>query len=127
MRLLAKAHTFAPTVLRLGLAAVILWFGANQIFDPQAWTGWVPEWTALLGLDPTTVVYLNGGFEVVTGLMLLTGFLVPFAAFALFVHLCVIILEIGMTPTGVRDFGIAVGLLALAMFSYKPTTNTDIT
>ncbi len=127
MALLAKAPTFAPLVLRLGLSAVILWFGINQILEPQAWTVWVPEWTALLGIDATTVVYMNGGFEIIAGLMLLTGFLVPFAALALFLHLCVIILEIGMTPTGVRDFGISVALLALAMFSYKPKNiNTSI-
>lgn len=120
MSLLAKAPQYALPVLRIGLALVILWFGVNQLLSPDTWTTWVPDWASAFA-DAKTIVYLNGGFEVIAGLLLLVGLFVPWVAVLLFLHLLLIIFEIGMTPTGVRDFGIAVGLLALAMFTYKPS------
>lgn len=124
MPFLAKASTFAPLVLRLGLAAVILWFGGSQVLNPEAWTVWVPEWATGLGLEPITIVYLNGVFELVTGVLLVIGLFLPYVAFLLFLHMVVLVLEIGVTPIGVRDFGLAMAFLALAMFSYKRPETT---
>lgn len=121
MQVLSKAPEYALPVLRVGLSLVILWFGANQLINPDAWTTWVPAWATVF-VDAKTIVYLNGGFEVVAGLLLLFGLFVSWVALFLFLHLLLIIFEIGMTPTGVRDVGIAVGLLALAMFTYKPSS-----
>ncbi len=112
---LERISRFAPLLLRVGLAAVILWFGTNQLLEPSLWVSWVPAWTSALGTDAMTVVYLNGAFEVVAGVLLLLGCWTRLVAFAIFLHMCLIILDIGMSPTGVRDAGIAVGLLALAM------------
>ena len=110
-----RASAYSPLVLRSGLAAVIIWFGVQQLLHAEAWTIWLPEWTALSGVAPATIVYLNGGFEVVAGLMLLIGVWTRLVAFVLFLHLLVIIFDIGINPTGVRDFGLAVALLALAL------------
>lgn len=101
-------------ILRIGLGIVILWFGVSQLLTPSEWVSWVPAWTGTFGLTPLTVVYLNGVFETIFGALLLLGIYVRFAAILLFLHLVVIIIEIGMNSIGIRDFGLAAALLALA-------------
>ncbi len=115
MRFLDRYSEYAPLVLRLGLAIVILWFGVNQLLSPEQWTAWVPGWTAALGLTPETVVFLNGIFEIVTGLLLVLGVYTRLIALVLFVHLLVIVFEIGITAIGMRDAGLATAFLALAL------------
>lgn len=113
--ILRRVSPYASLVLRIGLAIVILWFGVQQLLHPDSWVLWVPEWAAFSGMEPVTIVYLNGFFELVAGLMLLIGFYARIAAFGLFLHLCIIVFDIGLNPTGVRDFGLAVALLAIAL------------
>jgi len=119
MTLLAKASEHATLVLRLGLSAVILWFGANQLLWPDVWIVWVPDWAGSI-VTPATIVLLNGAFEVVSGVFLIVGLFVPWVALLLSLHLLVLVFEIGLTAVGVRDFGLAAAFLALAMYTYKP-------
>ncbi len=104
-------------ILRIGLAAVILWFGASQLMQPDMWTSWVPGWTAVLGITPETIVFLNGLFEVATGAMLALGIFTRLVAAALTVHMAMIVFEIGLSAIGVRDFGLMIGFLALTLES----------
>lgn len=110
------AREWAPVVLRLGLAALYLWFGLTQLFDAPTWVGWVPAWVEVFGLEAETVVLLNGALETLLGIALAFGIYVRYAALILTVHLFVIIFEIGLTAIGVRDIGLAFATLALALF-----------
>jgi len=108
---------FAPVVLRLGLSVVMLWFGISQLMNSGMWVGMVPNWAvALSGLEPATIVHLNGVFEVLAGTMLAVGIFTRWVAALLFVHLLIITVDLGMTAVGVRDFGLSFSLLALALF-----------
>ena len=110
-----KARELAPVILRLGLTFVFIWFGTNQLMNAESWTGFVPEW-GTFGLDPQTVVYLNGAFEVIGALMLGFGIFVRWVATLLALHLFVIASSLGLTPVGVRDFGLSFAILAVAFF-----------
>ena len=58
-------------ILRIGLAALFLWFGFSQLIDGLSWVSWVPEWAVnLLHIPPAMIVLLNGAFEVVAGSLL---------------------------------------------------------
>jgi uncharacterized membrane protein YphA (DoxX/SURF4 family) len=108
---------YAPVVLRLGLALVFLWFGISQLRDADAWTGFVPAWVpALSGLGAETIVTLNGWFEVVAGAFLALGFWVRPVAALLFLHLAAIVVNLGPTELGVRDFGLACATLAVTLY-----------
>ena len=108
--------SYAPIVLRLGLTAVVLWFGTSQLINPNMWTGIVPQWaTALSGMSAATIVHLNGWFEVITGLLLGVGIYTRWVALILAVHLLVIASGFGFNPIGVRDLGLTASMLALAM------------
>lgn len=121
---LGRFSKYATLVLRVGLAIVILWFGVEQLTNASAWTTWVPEWTSVIGLSAEQIVYLNGTFEVVAGILLLFGFFTSIVSFLLFLHLLLIVFEIGIEPTGVRDFGLAVALLALSLYTAQKDTSS---
>lgn len=105
----------APLVLRVGLSGVMLWFGTNQLLHADLWTSWVPQWALISGLSADQIVLFNGLFEVAAGAALLIGLYTRFVALLLFLHLVVIVYDIGLTAIGVRDIGIATGLLTLAL------------
>lgn len=109
------ASSYANLVLRLGLGAVILWFGLNQLLDPEVWTIWIPAWASVFGLSPVVLVYANGAFEVVLSSLLIIGIFTRPIAFILFLHLLVVVFTVGINPIGVRDLGLAAAFLSLAL------------
>ena len=112
-----NTERFALPVLRFGLVALFLWFGFSQVINSAEWVSWVPVWpTALTGLSAETLVFLNGGFEVVLGSLLAVGFYTRLAALLLSFHLLLIAYELGYNDIGVRDFALAVATLSLSMF-----------
>lgn len=123
------SHEWGKTILRLGLAAMFLWFGFSQLLDGVNWVSWVPEWApALFHIPPAMIVLLNGAFEVVAGCLIACNILTRWAALALAAHLALITFEIGMTQIGVRDFGLTMATLALAFLAEtkKPVAPTTI-
>ncbi len=112
-----KLKSLAPTVLRLGLAAVMVWFGASQFNNPNAWTSLVPSWaTDLSGMSALTIVHLNAVFELIAGALVAVGFGTRWLALLLSAHLFVITLDLGASAVGVRDFGLSLGLFAVALY-----------
>ncbi len=121
---------YAPVILRLGISAVVIWFGTSQLLDQSMWTSFIPDWLiSLTRLSATTLVVMNGIFEVIAATLVAYGVLVRPLAFLLFLHMCGIVSTIGLSPTGVRDIAVATGLLSVALygndlFSWKTPTST---
>lgn len=101
---------YAPLVLRLGLSLVFLWFGINQLISPDMFFGYVPSWMAI---NPSTLIFVNGIFETVVGVMLLLGILTRLCAFAFIVHLMVIIIGLGYNDVAIRDVGLLLATLSV--------------
>ena len=111
-----KLELYAPSVLRIGMAVVILWFSTQQFSDPQTWTAYVPDSAvALTHLSAVTLVHVNAAFELVFGTLLLFGWQVRLSALLLALHLFDIMYVVGYGEIGVRDFGLAVATLAVFM------------
>ena len=106
-------------LLRIGLALVFLWFGTEQLINPGNWTGYVPDIASKFFLSTTQIVLINGLFEVIASVLLLINVYAWIAALLLGLHMLGISLSIGINPIGVRDIGISVGTLALALLSPK--------
>ena len=105
-------------ILRLGLAALFLWFGFSQLLDGLNWVSWVPAWAvAILHIPPAMIVLLNGSFEVVAGSLLALNIWVRWAALLLALHLAVLVFDIGPNPIGVRDFAIMMATFALVFLN----------
>jgi uncharacterized membrane protein YphA (DoxX/SURF4 family) len=104
-----KAKSYAPTILRIGMAFIFLWFGFNQITDPTAWFGFVPDSAATIThLSIANLVFLNGLFEIIAGTALLFGLFTRLAAGLLFLHILDIAFIVGLDSIGVRDLGLSV-------------------
>lgn len=114
-----KMKKYAPVVLRIGISFVVLWFGWQQIMSASHWVGLLPQWTASLPFTPTTLIHMNGWFEIITGLMLLLGLYTRIVAFLLTLHLFNIAYTLGYGSIAVRDFGLA--LSALSIFLEGPS------
>lgn len=107
----------APTVLRIGIALVFLWFGTEQIINPNMWVGYIPEsLVSMLSLSALKLVYLNGLFEIIFASALLLGYFTRFTALLLALHMLDITYVVGFDAVGVRDFGLAIATITIFMF-----------
>lgn len=112
---------YAYLALRLGLAAVFLWFGIDKMFHPSYWlNAWVPQGVqsvlAHFNVSGTQFSYLNGIFEILVGLSLVTGvFMKVFSALAIIFLLSVLIF-VGISEVTVRDFAMIGGFLAVMLW-----------
>ena len=95
------------------MALVFLYFGFQQIYAPDNWTGFVPSFLTSVALTSANIVVFNGILELTLGTFLLIGLYTPLSALVLSLHLFGITASIGVTPLGVRDFGLAAATFAL--------------
>ncbi len=120
-RLTLFLERYASSVLRYGLAAVVLWFSLQQFLHNSLWTAYIPpSLVALTGISAGVLVSVNAIFELVFGLMLVFGWQTRLAALLLALHLFDIMYVIGYGEIGVRDFGLAVALLVVFMNGPDP-------
>jgi uncharacterized membrane protein YphA (DoxX/SURF4 family) len=107
---------YSTALLRVGLSLFLLWFGAEQLLHGIDWVSWVPMWAVTLsGQSPAMIVFGNGVFELVGGVLLAFGMYTRWVAVIMAVHILVIVLDIGLTAIGVRDLAIAFAFFSLAL------------
>ncbi len=114
-----KINSAAMPMLRYGLGFVFLWFGFSQIQNPDQWVSYLPDWAQSLSMLPQQFVTINGLFEIIAGVMLMLGIYTNLVALLLSLHLFGITFSIGLNNIGIRDFGLAVATLAIAMLPNK--------
>ena len=131
-----QLKAYAPIVLRIAMALVFLWFGFNQVFNPVNFIGYLPGWmmgpsqpgtmgnmmAVMMGsqagfstAQASGFVIANGVFEIIFGLLLLSGIFTRIVALLLGLHLLFISLELGYGDLMIRDFGLAVATFAVAL------------
>lgn len=111
-----KLAVYAPAVVRVGVSLVFLWFGVSQLGDPAAWTRLLPNWTSALPLGPEALIQLNGGFEILFGILLLIGLAVRPVALLLALHMFHVVVVVGYGGVGVRDFGLAMATTSVFLY-----------
>ncbi len=118
---MSRSTRLSYLFLRLGLAAVFFWFGGDKFFHPTYWlNAWIPDWVVALGgyigIDSIPLVYLNGVFDVLIGLSLVTGVFIRFFSFLGAVILLGIFVFIGPSEITIRDIGLIGGLVAIFLW-----------
>lgn len=114
---LNNLKTYSPTVLRIGMALIAIWFGAQELLYPQMWVSYIPDSVvAFSHLNANFLVHMNGSFELVFGIALLLGIKTRITAFLLAIHMLDITSIVGYGALGVRDLGLAFGLIAVFMY-----------
>ena len=105
---------YSSLVLRVGLALVFMWFGWSQLFDQSKWLSLIPSWAvSVSGMSASTLVVVNGGFEIIAAILLSAGLWIRPVTFLLFIHLGMIVGDVGLTAVGVRDIGLMLATLSV--------------
>lgn len=113
--------SYGPVITRVGLAGVLVWFGAQQLLHAADWTGYVPEFVpAFLGVGAQSLVLANGAVEIASGAMLLLGLYTRMVAFVMGIHLVLIALSLGGSAVAVRDWGLAFAFFGLVLTGPGP-------
>src|SRR3989344_3174070 len=107
---------YAPVILRLGVCAVFLYFGVNEVLRPNEFLIWLPSFTADLPIPQSVLVFLIGLALVFFGILLLAGIFTRISAVFLAGHVGSVSISLGVSQIGVRDFGLALATFALAVF-----------
>lgn len=110
------ADAWAFLVLRVGLAAVLLWFGIAELHDPASWAVFVPHflspWRAPLMALHATLLLASGAFLLVG---LLQRAAAGLGALLLLVVLGSLLVNGAVDSVFVRDIGLAAAAAALAL------------
>ena len=110
-----RMEYYAPSLLRMGLALVYLWFGISQIMSPLLFTQYIPDFLTAL-LDNSELIVLSSGIIVsLLGLLLLLGLMTKIVAWILVFHMIIVLNGIGYNSMGVKSFGILIGTITIAM------------
>lgn len=106
---------YSSFILRIGLGLIFLYFSIQQMMNPEAWASFVPQWIEENIVSANKAVIFNSIFELCFGILLILGLYTRVTALLLGIHLLVISFSIGFNPVGVRDFGLAIASLSLAL------------
>lgn len=109
---------YSNLFLRLGLAAVFIWFGVDKFINPEYWlNAWVPQSVVLLvskvGLGGTDIVYTSAIFELLVGASVLSNIFIKIFSVLAIIFLLTILLFFGVSEVLIRDMGLIGGFLAL--------------
>ena len=109
-----KNKKYSIDIIRIGLALVLLWFGIDEVINPEYWFGYAPAWlSSILPFSLKSFFILNGTFEIIMGTLLLVGIYTRIVAFIVALHLLSITLSIGYNDVAVRDFGLTMMAVSL--------------
>ena len=99
--------------LRLAIGIVFLYFGYQQAVSPSAWASYIPNFLTGTVITANNLVIFNSIMELSLAIFLILGLYTRFASIVLSVHLIFIALSMGVSPVGVRDFGLAFATFAI--------------
>jgi uncharacterized membrane protein YphA (DoxX/SURF4 family) len=114
---LNRYASYAPVVLRIGIAFVFIWFGISALTNTDMWIRLVPEWA--LNIAPAaTLVKMHGLVELLFGAMLAFGIYARLSAFILLLSI-LNTLTLVSGAIFIRDVGLAVALVSLMLQPYR--------
>jgi uncharacterized membrane protein YphA (DoxX/SURF4 family) len=108
-----KYSRYAPLFARVGVGFVFLIFGIWQLINPQGWLGYVPNFILNSGINPITILLLNGVFDLLIGLGLVLGLFLRIVSLLGIIHLAGISYSLGWNDVAVRDIGLMIVLIAI--------------
>ncbi len=101
---------------RAAIGFVFVSFGLWELFDPQYWTGFVPNWVAAI-IPSQTLVLFHGVVLLVLGVAILLGLWLRWTALLatlMLVEICAgLLLASGFSDLLVRDVGLLLFTLSM--------------
>jgi len=114
-----QSFRYSNLFLRLGLAAVFIWFGVDKFLNPQYWlNAWITQNVLLIasgvGINGMDIVYASGVFELLVGASVLSNIFVKIFSVLALIFLITIVFTFGINEVLVRDIGRVPGSSVLA-------------
>jgi len=106
---------YSAPILRIGVSIVFLWFGFNQVFDPNYFISYLPAFVYQLPFSVISFVMFNGILELILGGLLIAGMYTRVVAFLLGLHLLAITISLGYNEIAVRDLGLTIATFAVML------------
>lgn len=114
-----KYKDYVSVFLRIGIAFVFLYFGVNEVINPDFGLTYISEWAKnLIPIDLELFVFLFGIGHIIGAALLILGFLTRETALIVVLVLLSIIINLGFNELSARDF--AIMLSAIALFLNGP-------
>ena len=112
-----KLKEISPIILRIGISILFFWFGFSQVQNPSIWTQMIPQYAlSITHLSATTIVLINGIFELTFALLLIIGLFTRATALILSLHLFHISTIVGYNDIGIRDLALAIATLSIFFY-----------
>jgi len=104
----------ARILTRITISVVVLWFGINQLINPEAFLSYLPN--NLLALDyATQLIIINGIIDITLGTLLIIGLKTRIIAYITSIHTFIISLSLEYNDIAMRDMGLALITCAIGM------------
>lgn len=110
---LDRLKEYAPAVVRYGVGIVFLIFGISQLLNPGSWMAYLPDFALNIEISATSLIYMNGIFDLLIGILLLLGIFTRIVSLIGILHIAGIIISLGYNDVAVRDFGLLVVLVSV--------------
>ena len=109
-----KLASYAPALVRYGVALVFILLGVSQLVDPMDWYALFPDQVLLSGLSIHQTVLFNGSFDILIGALLLVGLFTRVVTAIATLHMLIVIVVIGTDyyTIAVRDAGVLLASLS---------------
>ncbi len=113
-----QRSSLATWSLSIGLAVVFVFFGVDKFVHPTVWIGWIPTW-----MDGIARLTANGWLQIIGLFEILCAVLVliprrsirKIGALLMTIQILLILPIAGLNDIGIRDFGLLMSALALAV------------
>lgn len=108
----------ARGVLMSAMIIVFGVFGIDKFLHPLSWIAWMPPWIdGLVGLSKSQWLMVTGASEIIlaSGLLFPKTIIRRIAAWGMTLHLCFILTQTGINDLFVRDLGLMLSAVALAI------------
>ncbi len=109
---------YSNLFLRLGLAAVFIWFGVDKFINPQYWlSAWLPQSiitvSSKIGMSGIDIVYASGVFELLVGAGVISNVFIKIFSVLAIIFLLVVLFTFGISEVLIRDIGLMGGFFSL--------------
>ena len=113
--------SFPLFLFRLGLGLVFLWFGVDKFIHTSLWLSYItPAMSELIPFSQGLFIHTLGIIEIVLGGFLILGLFVRLVALFIALHLFFVVLTLGLNDVAVRDIGLMITAIALALIKKHP-------
>ena len=121
-----NTSVLARHVLRIGLGLTFVWMGLLIWQSPELYAAFLSPWAQQFVGDSAVTLKAVAAFDLVMGVLLISGLLTWVVALLVSVHLLGVLIGMGnLSDVAARDFGLLAASLCLLFWSWSRKVGSD--